>query len=66
MAEYYYNLETGRVEEGRVSQGLERMGPYPTYEEAMHALERARLRNLEWEEEDRKWEEDWDGDPQDS
>ncbi|NCD18493.1 MAG: SPOR domain-containing protein [Actinobacteria bacterium] len=66
MTEYYYNLETGRVEEGRISQGLNRMGPYATYEEALQALVRANARNLQWEEEDRKWDEDWDGEPQDS
>ncbi len=65
MTEYYYNLETGRVEEGRISQGLNRMGPYATYEEALQALVRANARNLQWEE-DRTWDEDWDGEPQDS
>lgn len=57
MAEYYYNLETGEVEEGRVSEGLKRMGPYASREEAAHALTRAHQRNVAWEEEDRAWDE---------
>lgn len=60
MTEYYYNLETGEVEEGRVSEGLHRMGPYPTREDALHALAHARHRNLQWEEEDRRWADEWD------
>lgn len=38
---YYYNLQTGEVEEGKRSSWDVRMGPYASYEEAAHALERA-------------------------
>ena len=55
MTEFYYNLETGEVEEGRVSEGLKLMGPYATREEAERALARARARNQEWEDADREW-----------
>ncbi|TDE90054.1 SPOR domain-containing protein [Occultella glacieicola] len=52
---FYYNLETGAVEEGLVSDWNSRMGPYATREEAAKALETARLRNAKWEDEDRAW-----------
>lgn len=55
MTEFYFNLETGEVEEGRVSEGLKLMGPYATREEAERALARARARNQEWEDADREW-----------
>lgn len=60
---YYYNLETGRVEHGLVSDWTDRLGPYRTHEEAANALERAKQRNEAWEEQDRKW--DDDDDPED-
>ncbi len=60
MTEYYFNLETRRVEEGRVSEGMNRMGPYPTREAAERAFARARERNEEWEEADRRWKDDED------
>lgn len=68
MTDFYYNLETGEVEEGRLSEGLHRMGPYASREDAMRALSRARDRNLKWEEEDRAWAEEWDddGEPQEA
>lgn len=52
---YYYNLTTGEVEVGRVSDWTERMGPYDTYEEATHAMEKVRERNRAWDDEDREW-----------
>lgn len=66
MTEYYYNLETGEVEEGRITEGLNRMGPYASREEALQALSLARERNLRWEEEDREWSEGRDSGGQDS
>ncbi|WP_154794565.1 SPOR domain-containing protein [Occultella kanbiaonis] len=54
---FYYNLETGAVEEGLVSDWTSRMGPYATREEAAKALETARNRNAKWEDEDRAWNE---------
>lgn len=59
--EFYYNLSTGQVEEGRQSTGDQLMGPYPSREEASRALEIAAARNEAWEEEDREW----DGDEED-
>lgn len=52
---YYYNLKTGRVERGLVSDWIERIGPYATHAEAAKALERAQARNEEWERQDREW-----------
>lgn len=54
--EYYYNLNTKSVEEGRQSPGSELMGPYASREEAEHALAKAAARNEEWEQESQEWE----------
>lgn len=35
----------------------QRMGPYPTAEEATHWKEKVEERNQVWEDEDRRWEE---------
>ncbi len=53
--EYWYNTETGEVEQGRQSSWVSRMGPYPTREAAQEALEKAARRTEAWEEEDRRW-----------
>lgn len=53
--EFYYNLETGEVEEGIVSDWTRRMGPYPTREAAEHALDTAARRTEAWDESDRRW-----------
>lgn len=50
--EYYFNVATGQVEEGKRSQGKDVMGPYATREEAAQALETARERTQSWDEED--------------
>ena len=55
---YYYNLETGKVERGLVSDWTDRLGPYRTHDEAANALELARQRNEAWEEQDREWDDD--------
>lgn len=55
--EYWYNAETGEVEEGRHSPWTNRMGPYPTREAAEHALEKAADRTASWDAEDRRWRE---------
>lgn len=54
--EYYYNLTTKSVEEGRQSPASELMGPYASRAEAEHALQRAAERNAEWEQESQEWE----------
>lgn len=56
--EFYYNLSTGEVEEGKVHGATNRMGPYASAEEAAHALARAEARNEEWAEEDEAWEDE--------
>ncbi|WP_306795798.1 SPOR domain-containing protein [Cellulomonas sp. GbtcB1] len=52
--EFYYNTETGQVEQGKQSTWSHLLGPYPTREEAQHALEKARSRTEAWDEEDRR------------
>lgn len=57
---YYYNLATGEVEYGLVSDWTHRMGPYDTADDAARALEIVQERNKAWEDEDRReraWEE---------
>lgn len=57
MTEFYFNIRTRQVEEGRQSDWSELMGPYPTREAAEHALEKARENTERWDEEDRRWQE---------
>ncbi|MDR7234521.1 SPOR domain-containing protein [Agrococcus sediminis] len=52
MAEYWYNLETGVVEEGMVSPGYDRAGPFSSREEAARAPEIIAQRSREWAAED--------------
>lgn len=47
--EYWYNLATGEVERGQQSAVTSLWGPFKTYEEAAHAMERARERNEAWD-----------------
>lgn len=54
--QFYYNLSTGSVEEGRQSSGTELMGPYATRQEAERALQTASARNEKWEDADEDWE----------
>ena len=54
-SKYYFNMETNSVERGMVSDANHRMGPYDTEAEAQEALARAKARNEEWEEDDKKW-----------
>jgi hypothetical protein len=56
--QYYYNVKTGQVEElTRKGRGEDLLGPYPTREAAAAALETARQRTEDWDEEDRRWRE---------
>jgi len=50
--QYWYNTATGQVEEGRLSDWSQVMGPYATREEAQHALDKARARTAAWDAED--------------
>jgi hypothetical protein len=52
--EFYYNTETGQVEQGKQSSWTHLMGPYPTREAAQQALSTARSRSAAWDEEDRE------------
>lgn len=56
--EFYYNLTTRQVEEGKQSAAPDRMGPYATRAEAEQALERAKERNEAADEAERAWKED--------
>ena len=47
--EYWYNLKTGEVERGQQSAVTSLWGPFKTYEEAAHAMDRARERNEAWD-----------------
>ncbi|MBK0330096.1 SPOR domain-containing protein [Brachybacterium halotolerans subsp. kimchii] len=58
QSEFYYNMDTGEVEEGKQSSGSELMGPYPTREKAASALRTAAQRNEAWEGEDEDWDEE--------
>lgn len=49
---WYYNLLTGEVSQ---DQGPDRLGPYDSEHEAKDALELARKRNEEWDEDDDEW-----------
>ncbi|MGL5858055.1 MAG: hypothetical protein ACRC35_06565 [Angustibacter sp.] len=56
MAQFYFNTRTGQVEElARKSQGKHLLGPYPTREQAQHALDQARQRTEDWDRDDREW-----------
>ncbi|PZR53728.1 hypothetical protein DNL40_06280 [Xylanimonas oleitrophica] len=54
-AEYWFNLSTGEVEQGRQSSWTHRMGPFKTREDAQRALEKAKERSEAWDEDDERW-----------
>lgn len=62
MSEFYYNLSTGQVEEGKVTAATERMGPYPSAEAAAQALAEAKERNEAWDAADAAWEDEAEDD----
>ncbi len=51
---WWYCLRHQAVEQGPGCPGKERLGPYPTQEQAVQALEQAARRNQQWEE-DPRW-----------
>lgn len=65
--DWWYNNKTGKVEQGRLSPGVDRDGPFRTREEAERAPELFRERSKEWiAEEDAEYDAqlgDADGDP---
>jgi len=50
--QFYYNVATHQVEEGRVSDWANLMGPYPTRAAAEKALETAAARAQKWKAEE--------------
>jgi hypothetical protein len=52
MAEWYYNIRTGEVEEGRQSLPTELDGPFATREDAARAPEIIAERARKWAEDD--------------
>ncbi len=51
--QWWYCLKHKRVEGADTAcAGKDLLGPYPTREEAAHALERVRERNKEWDAQD--------------
>ncbi|GAA2120134.1 hypothetical protein GCM10009759_68720 [Kitasatospora saccharophila] len=57
--EWFYCIKHGKVEEGPECPAKDRLGPYPSREEAARALETAAERNQEWKD-DPRWN---DGEP---
>lgn len=56
--QFFFNVTTGQVEElADKSQSRNLLGPYATRAEAAAALETARRRTEDWDEEDRRWNE---------
>ncbi|GAA1834795.1 SPOR domain-containing protein [Agromyces salentinus] len=49
---YWYNLNTGEVEQGFQSPSVDRVGPFDTREEAGRALEILRANSAKWAEEE--------------
>jgi hypothetical protein len=57
MTEWWYNNKTGEVEEGPLSLGMDRDGPFATREDAERAPEIIAERARKWNEE---LAQDWD------
>jgi hypothetical protein len=57
-AQFFFNTATGQVEETENrSQSKDLLGPYPTREAAAAALETARKRTEDWDEQERRYRE---------
>lgn len=54
MTEWFYNIKTGEVEEGRQSMASELDGPFATREDASRAQEIIAERSRQWASEDAK------------
>ncbi|WP_024627932.1 hypothetical protein [Bifidobacterium sp. A11] len=61
---WYFNTVTGIPEQGKLSPEDRRMGPYRSRQEALDAWKIAKRRNKEWDEEDRRWRQAWEGEPE--
>lgn len=53
--EYYFNTDTGLVEQGRLSSWEYLLGPFATFAAAARALEIASERSDTFDEEDKAW-----------
>ena len=61
-SEWYWCMDHDRAEEASEACGpSNRLGPYGSKEEAIHWQDRVEARNEEWDEEDRRWEEESGG-----
>ena len=49
---FWYNLHTGKVEQGFESPSVDRVGPFETHAEAERALEILRANSAKWAEEE--------------
>ncbi|OZD48689.1 hypothetical protein CH252_18890 [Rhodococcus sp. 06-1477-1B] len=54
---YWYNLETGKVEQGFESPAVDRAGPFDTAEEAANAPQLMKERSKQWADEEAR--DDW-------
>ena len=63
---WYYCLDHHTVEPYEGCRSLSRLGPYPTADEAAHALDRVVERNDEWENDPRYHDPDEDEDDEGS
>ena len=59
--EYWYCLKHHTVEPQEGCKAADRLGPYPSREEASRALEKVQQRNEAWDD-DPKWNDEGDGD----
>ncbi len=49
QGQYYWCLKHRRVEPFEGCKALDRLGPYPTMDDAAHALDRVKERNERWD-----------------
>ena len=52
MSEFWYCMNHHRVEPADGCASSQRLGPYPSQEEASRALEKVQERNEEWDKDD--------------
>ncbi|WP_156135204.1 SPOR domain-containing protein [Arthrobacter sp. L77] len=52
MSEYWFNVRTHEIEEDRLSDWSQLIGPYATRAEAEKALEKVQQRNDAWDRDD--------------
>ncbi|MFM6973981.1 MAG: SPOR domain-containing protein [Agromyces sp.] len=51
-AQWWYNLATGEVEQGMISQSYDRVGPFDSRADAERALERLAENSRKWDEDE--------------